>query len=104
MQGPALQSLSNQTTRTIDLVFIDADKQRYPEYLDWALRLTEYGSVIVADNVWRDGSVVDPSPDDEAAAAMARFNGALASNARLLTTFVSTRDGADAASLSLVRL
>ena len=51
--GPALDTLPALEARRepFDLVFIDADKQPYPEYLEWALRLTRPGALIVADNV-----------------------------------------------------
>src|SRR6266699_5323081 len=46
-----------------DLVFIDADKQPYPQYLEWALRLTRPGSIIVADNCIRGGTALHESKD-----------------------------------------
>jgi caffeoyl-CoA O-methyltransferase len=55
-----------------DLVFIDADKEGYPEYLDWSLRLTRPGSLILADNTIRGGSVLDPQ--DGSAQATREFN------------------------------
>ena len=64
-----------------DLVFIDADKESYPEYLEWALRLSRPGSLILADNVIRGGSVIDP--EDDSVRATRRFNEALAKELRL---------------------
>jgi caffeoyl-CoA O-methyltransferase len=64
-----------------DLVFIDADKGSYPEYLEWALRLSRPGSLILADNTIRGGSVL--YPEDEAAQATHDFNEALAGDPRL---------------------
>jgi len=64
-----------------DLVFIDADKGSYPEYLEWALRLSRPGSLILADNAVRGGSVLDP--EDESARATRDFNEALARDPRL---------------------
>jgi len=101
--GPALETLAGLAGSTFDLVFIDADKESYPEYLEWALKLTEPGSLIVADNVWRNGSVTNPDSADAMASAVARFNANLASNPRLETVLLPTRNGADAASLSVVR-
>lgn len=100
--GRAIESLQSLAGHTFDLVFIDADKPGYPAYLDWALELTEPGSLIVADNVWRDGAVLDPR-GDEVAEAMARFNANLAAHPRLVSTVVPTRDGADATTLSVVQ-
>ncbi len=47
-----------------DLVFIDADKPNNPHYLDWALKFAKPGTVIVADNVVRDGTILDPAHRD----------------------------------------
>ncbi|MFB7509255.1 O-methyltransferase, partial [Streptomyces broussonetiae] len=60
--GPALESLpklADENPAPFDLVFIDADKANNPHYVEWALRLTRAGSVIVLDNVVRGGRVVD---------------------------------------------
>jgi caffeoyl-CoA O-methyltransferase len=63
--GPALQTLPTLAAEgPFDLVFIDADKDGYPDYLDWAIRLSRPGTVIVADNCVMGGSGVK-SPDDE---------------------------------------
>jgi caffeoyl-CoA O-methyltransferase len=64
-----------------DLVFIDADKESYPEYLEWALQLSRPGSLILGDNAIRGGSVLDAK--DETARAIREFNEALAKNPRL---------------------
>jgi predicted O-methyltransferase YrrM len=60
--GPALESLpklADENPEPFDLVFIDADKANNPHYVEWALRLTRAGSLIVVDNVVRGGRVVD---------------------------------------------
>lgn len=65
--GPALESLAVLETEgegPFDLVFIDADKPNNPHYLDWALKFSQPGTVIVADNVVRDGTILDPSHPD----------------------------------------
>ncbi|RUW19365.1 O-methyltransferase [Mesorhizobium sp. M4B.F.Ca.ET.215.01.1.1] len=65
--GPALQSLavlSGENAGLFDLVFIDADKPNNPNYLDWAMKLSRPGTVIVCDNVIRDGAVVDEDGGD----------------------------------------
>ena len=66
-----------------DLFFIDADKVSYPEYLDWAIKLSHPGSVILSDNLVRDGSVLSPDPGDDNATTIARYNRKLATNPRL---------------------
>ncbi|AZO69772.1 MULTISPECIES: O-methyltransferase [unclassified Mesorhizobium] len=65
--GPALQSLAalaNENAGPFDLIFIDADKPNNPNYLDWAMKLARSGTVIVCDNVIRDGAVVDERSGD----------------------------------------
>ncbi|WP_326583162.1 O-methyltransferase [Streptomyces sp. NBC_00487] len=60
--GPALESLpklTDENPEPFDLVFIDADKANNPHYVEWALKLTRAGSVIVVDNVVRGGRVAD---------------------------------------------
>src|SRR6516164_988886 len=58
--GAALDTLPTLSDGPFDLVFIDADKENYAAYLDWAVRLARPGSVIVVDNVIRDGQIMDP--------------------------------------------
>src|SRR5215203_4028661 len=64
-----------------DLVFIDADKEGYPEYLEWAMRLSRPGSLILGDNTIRGGSVLDPR--DDSARATNEFNERIAGDPRL---------------------
>ncbi len=64
--GAALDSLpklADENPAPFDLVFIDADKANNPHYVDWALRLTSTGSLIIVDNVVRGGRVVDADSD-----------------------------------------
>jgi len=63
--GAALDSLPNVTGGPFDLVFIDADKENNPGYLEWAVKLTRPGSVVIVDNVIREGSILNPQPGDE---------------------------------------
>jgi predicted O-methyltransferase YrrM len=82
-----------------DLVFIDADKAGYPDYLDWAIRLGRRGTAILAHNVFLGGDVVtaDGSPEAE---RVREFNRRLADDPRLAATLVPLRDGM---SLAIVR-
>jgi len=73
-----------------DLVFIDADKPNYAAYLDWTLELTRRGSLIVADNVVRDGAVADAVSDDPSVQGVRRFLAALAAEPRLSATAIQT--------------
>ncbi|MEQ8356579.1 MAG: O-methyltransferase [Kiloniellaceae bacterium] len=84
--GPALDTLptlEGAGTPPFDLVFLDADKVNFPSYLDWALKLARPGALILADNVVREGKVLDPDDDDPSALGAAAFNRQLARNPRL---------------------
>ena len=61
--GAALDTLPSVTGGPFDLVFIDADKENNPGYLEWAVKLTRPGSVIVVDNVIREGEILSPDQD-----------------------------------------
>ncbi|MDT5022830.1 MAG: hypothetical protein QOI33_3354 [Mycobacterium sp.] len=61
--GAALDTLPSVTGGPFDLVFIDADKENNPGYLEWAVKLTRPGSVIVVDNVIREGAILSPGSD-----------------------------------------
>ncbi|HEX6232801.1 MAG TPA: O-methyltransferase [Jiangellaceae bacterium] len=73
-----------------DLVFIDADKPSNPDYLEWALKLTRPGSVIIVDNVVRGGAVADADSDDDGVRAVRRMNEGIAANPRLTATAIQT--------------
>ncbi|ESZ01105.1 O-methyltransferase [Mesorhizobium sp. M1060] len=65
--GPALQSLETlvaENAAPFDLIFIDADKPNNPNYLSWAMRLSRPGTVIICDNVIRDGTVLNDDGRD----------------------------------------
>jgi predicted O-methyltransferase YrrM len=94
--GPALSTLSELAAEGLapfDLVFIDADKPAYVDYLDWALRLTRRGSLIVADNVVRKGAVADPADNDERVVGVRRFLQRLAAEPRVSATAIQTVGG-----------
>ncbi len=91
--GPAAASLKALVAASVepfDLVFIDADKQSTPEYFELALELTRPGSVIVTDNVVRDGALADPGTQDPGAQGMRRFHELLAASSRVSATTVQT--------------
>ncbi len=77
----ALAGLVENGEGPFDLIFIDADKEGYPEYLDWSLRLSRPGTLILGDNAIREGSVIDP--DDLSSRAVREFNEKLAKDPRL---------------------
>jgi predicted O-methyltransferase YrrM len=61
--GAALDTLPSVTGGPFDLVFIDADKENNPGYLEWAVKLTRPGSIILVDNVIREGAILSPGED-----------------------------------------
>ncbi|MFF4261496.1 O-methyltransferase [Streptomyces virginiae] len=73
-----------------DLVFIDADKPSNPAYLRWALELTRPGSLIIGDNVVRDGAVVDGDSTDPRVQGVRRFTELIAEHPRLTATALQT--------------
>lgn len=89
--GRALDLLPQLTdSAPFDLVFIDADKPSNPEYLEWALRLTRPGSVIIGDNVVRDGAVVDATSSDPRVQGVRRFTELIAEHPQLTATALQT--------------
>jgi predicted O-methyltransferase YrrM len=87
-----------------DLIFIDADKQNNPKYLAWALALSRRGSVIIADNVVRNGAVADPASADPGIQGVRRFNELLAAEPRVSATAIQTvgSKGYDGFAIALV--
>ena len=73
-----------------DMIFIDADKPPYTEYFQWALKLSRPGTLIVADNVIRDGEVIDPKSTDEMVQGARRFNASLANTPGVTATIIQT--------------
>ncbi|MEU6251160.1 O-methyltransferase [Streptomyces sp. NPDC047043] len=100
----ALPRLAAEGQVPFDLVFIDADKPSNPAYLQWALKLTRPGSVIVGDNVVRDGAVTDPDSDDPRVQGVRRFTELIAEHPRLTATTIQTvgSKGYDGFTLALV--
>ncbi len=91
--GPALDTLRALVAANaapFDLIFIDADKGGYPAYLEWSLNLSRPGTVIVADNVVRDGKVIDPESADPNVQGVRRFTDLVSAESRLSATVVQT--------------
>ncbi len=103
--GHALTALPQLTSEApFDLIFIDADKENYPAYLDWALKLSRVGTIIVADNVIRGGRPFQSPPPDAASTGIAEYNARAASDARLVSVaFPMDDDGTDGIAVSVVR-
>ena len=85
-----LPQLEAEAAGPYDLVFIDADKRRYAEFFRAALPLTRRGTLIIADNVVRQGGVADPGNTDENVLGIRRFFDAIANEPRVTATVVQT--------------
>ena len=91
--GSALDTLPQLVAEgrgPFDFIFIDADKPGYPEYFKWALKLSRRGSVIIADNVVRNGAVIDANSTDPLVQGVRRFNQLLAAESRVSATEIQT--------------
>jgi predicted O-methyltransferase YrrM len=105
--GPALDSLpvlASERGGKFDLIFIDADKENNPQYLDWAIKLSRPGSVIVVDNVARHGQIIEATtggPDIQATRRCLRM---MATNPRLSAFALQTvgQKGLDGFAMALV--
>lgn len=101
----SLEALVAEGAEPFDLVFIDADKAGNPSYLEWSLKLTRPGSLIIGDNVVRGGAVADASSTDASVVGVRRFIDMLAAEPRLSSTALQTvgSKGWDGFTLSVVR-
>ena len=91
--GRAVDTLSELVAsgeEPFDLIFIDADKETYAEYLDWSLKLSRPGTMIVADNVVRAGEVSDAASRDPLVQGVRRFLDRLAAEPRVSATVIQT--------------
>jgi predicted O-methyltransferase YrrM len=109
--GPALETLPELAAagECFDLIFIDADKRNNPGYLEWSLKLSRPGTLIVADNVVRDGAILDADAEDPlggkgSVQGIRRFYELLAAEPRLDATAIQTvgAKGYDGFALALV--
>jgi predicted O-methyltransferase YrrM len=104
--GMAMDLLPALTERAepFDIVFIDADKPNNAAYFDWAMKLSRPGSIIVVDNVVRDGDVIDAESDSPAVLGVRRFLERLAAEPRVSATAIQTvgAKGYDGFAIALV--
>jgi predicted O-methyltransferase YrrM len=85
-----LPHLASAGAGPFDVIFIDADKPGYPDYLRWSLDLARPGTLIIADNVVRDGAVADPASNDPAVQGVRQFIDLLAAEPRVSATVIQT--------------
>lgn len=99
-----LPKLAGEGRRPFDLCFLDADKSGTPEYFDWAVRLSRRGSLIVVDNVVREGDILDNESRDPSVQGVQRFFELAANDGRVSATAIQTvgSKGYDGFALALV--
>ena len=91
--GPALETLpqvASEGRGPFDLIFLDADKDNYPGYFPWLIKLSRPGTVIVADNVVRNGAVIDADDEDPRVIGVRRFYELVAAEPRVNATAIQT--------------
>jgi len=91
--GPAIDALPKiaaENKDPFDLIFIDADKPSIPDYFTWSLRLSRPGTVIIVDNVVREGAVIDAASEDASVKGVRRLNEMLAAELRVSATVLQT--------------
>ncbi len=100
----SLAQLVAEKRAPFDFIFIDADKESYPEYLVWALKLSRRGTLIIADNVVRKGEVIEADNEDSRVQGARRFNELLAAEPRVNATLLQTvgSKGYDGFAMALV--
>lgn len=91
--GPAAESLAqliNENSLPFDLIFIDADKENNPLYLKYAQQLAKSGTIIIGDNVVRNGEVLSTESNDGRILGVRQFVDELATNQKLTSTAIET--------------
>jgi predicted O-methyltransferase YrrM len=91
--GKALDTLPELAAEGLgpfDFIFIDADKGNYPGYLEWAVKLSRPGTLIIGDNVVREGGVIDADNSDSSVQGVRKMNEIIAAEPRLLATAIQT--------------
>lgn len=86
----SLAQLKEENQVPFDFIFIDADKINNPNYLAWALQLSRPGSVIICDNVIRNGEITNPDSEDPGVQGVQRFFQLVATEPRLTATALQT--------------
>lgn len=89
--GPAIKTLKSISDKSMDFIFIDADKTSYPLYYSEGMRILRKGGLIAADNVLWGGKVL--RPDDDESRAIALFNDMVKNDSRAEKVFLPVRDG-----------
>lgn len=100
----SFKALVGEKGEPFDFIFIDANKPDYPEYLKWSLRLSRPGTLLVVDNVVRDGGIADNSSQDPAIKGIQKFHEMVGNDERLDATALQTVGSKGYDGLSLIRV
>lgn len=85
-----LAQLASEPRKPFDFIFVDADKENNTAYFEWALRLARVGSVIIVDNVVRNGEVIDADSTDSRVQGVRRFYERVSREPRVTSTALQT--------------
>jgi len=85
-----LPVLEKEPAGPFDMIFVDADKPPYAEYYEWALKLSKPGTLLVFDNVVREGKVLDENTTDEKVAGVQQLNSRMAADSRAFSTIITS--------------
>jgi predicted O-methyltransferase YrrM len=101
-----IQALAAEGAGLFDLIFIDADKPSIPHYLEWSLKLSHRGTLIIVDNVVRDGALIDAKSEDASVQGARRLHEMLATEPRVSATTIQTvgSKGYDGFTVALVTM
>jgi predicted O-methyltransferase YrrM len=105
--GPALESLAAlhaEDAEPFDLVFIDADKPNIPTYFDWAVKLARAGTLIVVDNVVREGAILAAQSENKHVKGLRGFFARVAADPRVTATAIQTVGNKGHDGLAIVRV
>src|SRR5579859_1059872 len=86
----SMPRLVSEGAGPFDLIFLDADKEGYTTYFEWSLKLSRKGTVIIADNVVRDGQVLKAKSKDAGVPGIRKFNKAVTTEKRVMATAIQT--------------
>ncbi len=100
----SLKALIGEKGEPFDLVFLDANKADYPEYLKWVMRLVQKGSIIIADNVVREGAIIDENSSDYNVQGIQQFHKTVGDDKRLEATAIQCVNAKGYDGFSLIRV
>ena len=93
IEGDALSVLTTLAPQAFDAVFVDADKEPLAQYFEWSVRLLRPGGLLLCDNAFFHGSVVDPDDRSPQAEGVRAFNRLAATDSRVVSAVIPIRDG-----------